>query len=116
MAKLIYLASPYSKYPYGRNAATEAVTKKAAKLMLEGHCIFAPIPHSHAIEQYMDEVKDGDFWLKQDFAVLAGCKELWVYKMPGWDESYGVAKEIEFAEKNKIKVKYLEYDPDFGRT
>lgn len=113
--KLIYLASPYSKYPYGRNAAYEAVTRKAAQLMLEGHLVFAPIPHSHAIEQFMPEIKDGDFWLKQDFAVLAACKELWVYKMPGWDESYGVQKEIEFANNNKIKVKYLDYEPYTGQ-
>jgi hypothetical protein len=118
MSKLIYLASPYSKYPGGRNAAFLAACDKAAELMLQGHLIFCPIAHSHPIENIgMDgEIKDGDFWLKQDFAVLSKCDELWVYQMPGWDTSYGVGKEIEFAKKNNIEVKYLEYEFDRSST
>lgn len=109
-SKLIYLASPYSKYPKGKLQADIEVSNKAAKLMLEGHTLFAPIPHSCAIETMMPGEQSGDFWLKQDFAVLERCDELWVYQMPGWDESYGVKKEIEFAEHNNIPITYVPYE------
>jgi hypothetical protein len=114
MSKLIYLASPYSKYPGGRNAAFVVACDKAAELMLQGTKVFCPIAHSHPIEDIgMDGViQDGDFWLSQDFAVLSRCDELWVYKMPGWDVSYGVGKEIDFAVENGIPIKYLEYEFD----
>jgi hypothetical protein len=109
-SKLIYLASPYSKYPHGRVHAEAAVSTKAAELMSKGVALFCPITHSHWIEQHMDSVQDGDWWLEKDFAVLERCDELWVYQMPGWDESYGVKKEIEFAEHNNIPITYVPYE------
>lgn len=115
-SNLIYLASPYSAFEGGRAQAAITVTRKAASLMKEGYKVFCPIAHSHFIEDisflYGDwtDREDGDFWLEQDFAVLQHCAELWVYMMPGWDTSYGVGKEIEFANKNNIKVKYIEYE------
>lgn len=109
---LIYLASPYSKFPEGRQKAYELVCKKAASLMLDGHDIFCPIAHSHPIEVFggIDPAKaTHDFWLKQDFAVLSKCQELWVYMMPGWKESFGVNAELKFAAEWDIPVSYLEY-------
>jgi hypothetical protein len=111
MSKLIYLASPYSKFPKGRIAAFEEVCEKAGHLMLEGHVVFCPIAHSHPIEQFgFVDIKDGDFWLKQDFAILAKCDEMFVYKMPSWEESYGMGREIEFAKERGIPITYIEYD------
>lgn len=109
---MIYLASPYSKYPHGRHAAFVAVTQKAAELILEGNIVFCPIAHTHPIEMYSEHKMpdDGDFWLRQDFAILQHCDELVVYCMPGWTESYGVGEEITYAKKNNIPIRYLDYD------
>lgn len=113
----IYLASPYSPIkPYTleeKNTLKEArfqeVCKAAAALMQNGNQVFCPIAHSHPIEKYgMDEVKDGEFWLEQDFAVLFYVDELWVLMLPGWDKSKGIAAEIDFAKKYLIPVRYLE--------
>ena len=108
---LIYLASPYSKYPGGRQEAYDIVCKKAAELMLEGHKIFCPIAHSHAIEQHMSDIQDGEFWLEQDFAVLYNCNALYVYQMPGWQDSVGVIREIAFAHQFRIPVTHIEWKP-----
>ena len=112
---LIYLATPYSRYPHGKDAAFFEASKMAAKLMLQGKKIFCPIAHSHSIETLgmNGEIKDGDFWLEQDFAVLEACKELIVYKMQGWDTSYGVAAEIDFANERGIPVSYLDEEYEF---
>jgi hypothetical protein len=109
--KLIYLASPYSKYPGGREAAFKEACAEAARVMQSGVGVFCPIAHSHSIEvEGMDgNIMDGDWWLEQDFTVLSKCDELWVYKMPGWNESYGVEKEIVFALAHNIPIKWVEY-------
>lgn len=114
--KLIYLASPYSKYPYGREAAYKEACAEAARCMQSGVAVFCPIAHSHSIEvEGMDgNIMDGDWWLQQDFAVLKKCDELWVYQMPGWKNSYGVLKEIAFAEDNNIPIKWVEYYEQAG--
>lgn len=114
---LRYLASPYSKYPGGREEAYQEACKMAANLMEKGYNIFCPIAHSHAIETLgMTDVHDGDWWLKQDFAVLENCDELLVYQMPGWDESYGVRQEIDYAEQLGIPIKYLQYKKKNGNV
>lgn len=116
MTKLIYLASPYTAYEHGRDRAFVEVSLLASRLMDAGVNVFCPIAHSHSIEELAMQFGDwdkrgsGPFWLKQDFAVLQHCDELWVYKMPGWDTSYGVGKEIEFANNNNIRIKYIEYE------
>lgn len=106
---LVYLATPYSKYPGGREQAYEMACEKAGELMDKGFRVFCPIAHSHSIEQYaFQEPKDGDWWLKQDFAVLEHCKILFVYQMEGWQDSYGVKQEIAYATARGIPVQFLE--------
>ncbi len=111
-----YLASPYSKFPYGKDNAFAEVARLAAHLMKCDMDIFCPIAHSHPIETVAiasgdwDDIETGEFWLKQDFAVLKHCDELIVYKMPGWEDSLGVAEELEYAKSLGIPVTYVEYN------
>lgn len=107
--KLIYLGSPYSKYAGGVEEAYQKICAVAGKLMEEGYKIFCPISHTHGIQQTIGD-KNGDWWLAQDFAVLDRCDELWIVRLPGWYESYGVTKELEYAHKSGIPVKFIDYD------
>lgn len=109
--KLVYLASPYNGYLGSVSEAYSQVCKMASKLMLDGLCVFCPIAHSHAIEEESGmQRQTGDWWLWQDFSILKHCDELVVYQMPGWDTSYGVGKEIDFAKRNKIPIRYLAWE------
>lgn len=114
-----YLASPYTivnteglsdqALKNRRTRRFNDVCKKAAELMLSGELVFCPIAHSHPIEvNGMTEIKDGDFWLKQDFAILQHAKKLLVYRMEGWEQSSGIAREIKFAEELNIPVDYVD--------
>jgi hypothetical protein len=78
--------------------------------MRQGHKIFCPIAHSHPIEVIGmgGKIMDGDFWLEQDFALLKHASELIVFKMDGWEQSSGVAREIKFAEEFDIPIRYIE--------
>ena len=109
MSNLVYLASPYSRYPGGRVEAFRLVCKKAAELMVQGEHIFCPIAHSHPIEEIGMEghYQYGDFWLNQDFAVLQSCNKVYVYMMDGWKNSEGIARELAFAAEHGIPVEYI---------
>ena len=110
-----YLASAYQNpdNPADRQYCEqrfEEVCKAAAILMTQGHNIFCPIAHSHPIAAWLPDAQrtSHDFWLKQDFALLAKADRLIVLQLHQWKRSYGVAKEIEFARSNGIPVEYLD--------
>jgi nucleoside 2-deoxyribosyltransferase len=106
---LVYLASPYSHPdPDKLEERFQEVCVKAGELMMEGFEVFCPIAHSHPVDIYHKNLpRTHEFWLKQDYAILQHCKVLFVYMMEGWEKSYGVGAEIEFAKKHGIPVKYL---------
>jgi hypothetical protein len=111
---LIYLASPYSNYPGGKEEAFKLVCLKAGFLMSNGYNVFCPIAHSHPIEMAGNITDTShEFWLKQDFAVLRKCTEIWVYMLPGWKESFGIGKELDFATEHNIPITYLRHEPLF---
>lgn len=121
---MIYLASPYSVGPKGAYVAGDtgtaskniktrrfkAACKKAAQLMLAGDVVFSPIAHSHSVElEGMDgAIKSGDFWLDQDLAILSKCDKLVVYRLPNWEASRGIAREIAHATLEGIPIEYTD--------
>ncbi len=110
----VYLASPFShKDPLVQKERYKQVARKAGELMLNGYIVFCPIAHTCPIETYGPpglKSKDGDFWLRQDYAVLDMVDAVLVYKLPGWEESYGIREEINRAKRNGQPVRYLEDD------
>lgn len=123
MKELVYLASPYSVGKAGaygdgdlgkatanmKTRRYKAACAKAAELMDKGYVVFSPIAHSHSIEANgMDEIRDGNFWLDQDLAIVSRCDKVLVYKLPGWERSRGIAREVAHAEATGIPVEYIE--------
>jgi Domain of unknown function (DUF1937) len=112
-----YLASPYQNPDDKTDKVYCAIRfneacAAAAKLMAQGRLIFCPIAHSHPIADHLPPGthSDHDFWLKQDFALLAMADNLLVLQLHQWKRSYGVGQEIAFARAHGIPVKYL--DPE----
>src|SRR6478609_3449581 len=94
---LIYLATPYTKYVYGLDAGAQDASLVAGRLIRKGLNIYAPIPHTHAIAKAagIDPI-DYDFWMGVDKAFMDKSDALIVAHLAGWDQSRGVAAEIEY--------------------
>lgn len=93
---LAYLATPYSKYPGGLDAAFRDAAALAARLLVAGIAVYSPIAHTHPLAIYGDlDPLDHSIWLPFDAAMMARCDVLIVAHMDGWEQSFGVAHEIE---------------------
>lgn len=111
LTRLTYLASPYSRFPGGHVKAFEETARLAAKLLREGMRIFSPITHCHPIALYGDiDPLDHDIWLPFDEAMMDACEYLLVARMPGWQDSKGIAHEIELFQRFGKPIFHL--DPD----
>jgi hypothetical protein len=105
----VYLASPYSHPdPAVRRDRHDKAAKAAARLMQMGIAVFAPIPHSVAIEAYFNEPESFSFWMGQDLPILGHAERLVVLRLPGWDVSRGVKREIEFATNCDIPIDFID--------
>lgn len=95
---LIYLASPYSKYPHGRLSAWSAAARITAVMLEHDFVVFSPIAYSHQFEQMLlprEPDEEHEFWMTIDRQVMARCHALVVARLEGWEDSRGVAEEIE---------------------
>jgi nucleoside 2-deoxyribosyltransferase len=97
--KKVYLACPYSHEDEKVMVERFNMANKAAALLMKKGCyvVFSPISHSHPISLHIDNCKDHDFWLKQDYEFMKWCDKLIILEIEGWEESKGVNREIEWA-------------------
>lgn len=110
-ARLIYLATPYSKFPGGIDEAYREAARLTAKLLLAGLKVYSPIAHTHPVAIYggLDPV-DHSIWMPFDAAMMDASSHLLVAMMPSWRQSYGITLEIEAFMNAGKPVLFL--DPD----
>lgn len=103
-----YLATPYSKFAAGLDAAHKAACEQAALLILSGIPCYTPIGHSHSIALHggIDPL-DHSIWLPADTPMMNAASYLVVCMLDGWKESYGVGEEIKVFEKAGKPVLYM---------
>ncbi|WP_111418484.1 DUF1937 family protein [Rhodoplanes roseus] len=93
---LCYVATPYSKFPGGLDAAFMAAARITGDLARRGVRVFSPIAHSHPIAVHAEiDPLDHAFWLPFDAPMMAAADALIVVRLPGWDSSVGVRHEID---------------------
>lgn len=108
---LVYLATPYSHPdPLVRVFRFNAVNRAAAQLMAKGLHIYSPISHTHPIAMEGSLPLGWDFWQQYDRAILDACCRMIVLRLPGWEESKGVAAEMQIAQDLGLAVSFI--DPD----
>lgn len=111
--RLIYIGSPYSHPdPEVVEENYKKVSRLAARLCSEGHVAFSPITYGHTLLGFQDMPGDWEFWKAFCLAFLEHADELLVYKMEGWENSKGLAAEIEYAKEKNITINWIEFDPN----
>ncbi len=111
---LAYLATPYTNYVEGRDAAFVAACKIAASLIEKDVGVYSPIAHGHpiAVHGRLDPLNHA-MWIAFDELMMERCDTLIVAFLPGWQVSKGIAHEIEFFQKAGKKIWGL--DPSTGK-
>lgn len=92
-----YLATPYSRYPYGLEAAYHEACR-AANLLRETRRIriFCPVAEFHKLANSLGiDPLDHEFWLAVCRPFMERAADLLLVKMAGWQDSLGVAKEVQ---------------------
>lgn len=109
-----YLASPYSKYRYGMDAAWRRVCGVTGRLVKAGVPVYSPIAHTHpvALYSYMDPT-DHKIWLPADEPMMRAASGLLVLMMEGWRDSLGVQFEIDHFATDNMPIYYLTW-PDLN--
>ena len=106
---MIYLATPYSHSdPAVMEQRFDAACRIAGELMRKGELVFSPIAHTHPIAVRCELPRGWDFWNKYDYAMLRGADKVLVVKMDGWEQSKGIAGELEIARELGIPIGYIE--------
>lgn len=103
-----YLATPYSKYPAGIEAAHAEACQQAALLVRAGVPVYCPIAHTHPIAIHGDiDPFDHKIWLEADRTFMEAAKGLVVCCIEGFGESYGIAHEVLHFNKANKPVVYM---------
>jgi hypothetical protein len=104
----IFLACPYG---HTEKAVIEhrfeVANAVAAKIARSGSVVFSQVSMSHPINRHLsdlDKAGVGKLWAPIDAAFMEDMTELIVIDEPGWKESFGVAREIEFFKTNDRRV------------
>ena len=108
MVPFVYLATPYSKFPEGIHAAFLAACEVAAWLIGQTVRVYCPIAHTHPIAiAGMIDPHDHKIWLPADRPFMDAAGGLLVAKLPTWEDSFGIAMEIETFQKAGKPVEFL---------
>ena len=107
--QLVYLASPYSDpFPEVEAGRFEAACRASANLMATGVFIYSPVAHTHPIHLHGDLPGGWSFWERYDRAILQCCHKMIVLQLPGWEQSKGIAAELEISKELGITVEYMD--------
>jgi len=105
-----YLATPYTKYESGLQIAFFHACDAAGELLKRGvHC-YSPIAHTHPVAIYGGlNPLDHETVMALDAHFMDAAAGLLIVKMPGWDESRGIAIEIDVFKAAGKPVQYLDW-------
>lgn len=113
MRKVLYLAAPYSHTDTKICAERAAAAAFAASILMTRYdfVVFAPTVQGHAIAEHLplEQSISHDFWMGQCLPMLQGAHTLGVLKLPGWKDSRGVKHEWDFAVRNRIPIREIEF-------
>jgi hypothetical protein len=112
--RVVYLACPYSDGDARvRKERFEAATRAAAQLIKQGHIVYSPITMTHPIDVVLAGgvgTLGSDYWVNFDAAFMEFCSEMIILRAPGWDESQGIKREVEYFSTHEKRIRFMDSD------
>ncbi|MEN0134238.1 MAG: DUF1937 family protein [Rhodococcus sp. (in: high G+C Gram-positive bacteria)] len=104
----IFLACPYSHAdPAVTHERFLAGNEVAGYIVESGHAVFSQVSMSHPVNLTFagkDNAAIGRMWGPVDRVFMDAMEELIILDLPGWDQSSGIRREIEFFESRGARV------------
>lgn len=112
--QIVYLACPYSHPEMSvRLERFEASAHAAAELIREGKFVYSPITMTHPIDLVLADEggsMGSEYWCDFDEAFMNVCSEMIILAIPGWQESRGIAREIDYFLQRGKPISLIAYD------
>lgn len=107
---LAYLATPYSHPdPVVRERRYEEACRAARVIAMNRRYVaYSPVVYWHPIAVKYKLPTDAVFWATQNFGMMYAANVIIVVTFDGWQESKGVAMEIDFAKRNEKALIYVD--------
>ncbi len=105
---MIYLAGPFT---HDDHIVMHDRAHQHACFLL--HCdglgvdAYSPITHWDPVTRGRGLLDTPEAWRRRSIAMLRLASELWVLKLPGWEQSVGTKLEIREAGRLGIKIRYF---------
>ncbi len=110
MDGFIYLATPYSEYPYGISIAYHDALMATGEFISAGISAYSPIVHMHAIAtrcRGVPAATDSEKWVAINKPMMQVASACVVVMMEWWEKSSRIAREIRYFEGAGKPVAYL---------
>lgn len=111
---LAYVGGPYSAYLSDGSVDRETIDKRMktfnqclAALVKLGLHPCSPLMFDAVIKECKELPGDWEYWKAYSYSMLSACQVLIVLMIPGWRESTGLTHEIIAADRDKMRVIYV---------
>jgi len=108
----VYLAGPYTATGFYKQLTESTryylLTKYAAQIMAAELLVYSPITHSHPMTLHEALPGTWEYWERMDQIMMTVCKEIWVIKLEGWEESNGLKHELKLAGDWSVPVVFID--------
>lgn len=107
---MLYLAAPYNHpEPEVVERRMSMVYAKILTLMNDGHVVVSPLLNDPLVK--IGQLPTAwSYWQRYSETLLSSCERMVVLNLEGWDQSTGIAGEIDFCRKRSIPVEHHEID------
>ena len=106
-----FLATPYSKYPHGLDAAFRLAARQRGLLVRAGIPVFSPIVHSHAVAMECGiDPYDHAIWLPAETPMRRAASGIILLRAESWEISFGM--KLEYEEFRAAGKPTIWMDPD----